>query len=112
MAPEVRSGARGHWLERAAGPELAGHADLSAHERYLRTTSKLLESLAGALPDLSAEVLPRAMPIPPTEISYLSARISTRSRTDFDKECEASQTEMPTGFLRMGRQVSLFYGGW
>ena len=35
---------------------MAGHADLSAHERYLRSTSKVVEIPAGALPTLSLTV--------------------------------------------------------
>lgn len=41
--------------------KLAGHASLSAHERYLRTTSKTLALPSGAVPELGGivEMLPR-----------------------------------------------------
>ena len=38
---------------------LAGHADLAAHERYLRNTTKVLEIPAAALPDWTSVVLPQ-----------------------------------------------------
>ena len=42
--------------------KLAGHADLGAHERYLRNSSKTLDIPLEALPDLSSRVLPHAWP--------------------------------------------------
>lgn len=46
--------------------KLAGHADLSAHERYLRTSARLLEIPNEAMPDLSLRVLPQSLPKPET----------------------------------------------
>ena len=40
--------------------KLAGHADLGAHERYLKSSTKTLVIPAAALPDLSSRVLPQA----------------------------------------------------
>ncbi len=42
--------------------KLAGHADLSAHERYLRNTTRTLVIPSEALPDLTPRVLPQARP--------------------------------------------------
>ena len=40
--------------------KLAGHSDLAAHERYLRTSSRTLEIPVAALPDLTTRVLPQS----------------------------------------------------
>jgi len=48
--------------------KLAGHADLSAHERYLRTSTRTLEIPTAALPDLSSEVLPHRWAKPISQI--------------------------------------------
>ena len=40
--------------------QLAGHADLGAHERYLRTTRDMLTIPDAALPDLTTRVLPQS----------------------------------------------------
>ncbi len=42
--------------------KLAGHSDLAAHERYLRTSARTLQIPSGALPDLTTRVLPQAQP--------------------------------------------------
>jgi integrase len=49
--------------------KLAGHADLSAHERYLRTTSKTLVIPVGALPAIEAKV----PSVPKTSGEHLSS---------------------------------------
>jgi integrase len=57
--------------------KLAGHADLSAHERYLRSSARTLEIPSEALPDLSSRVLPHRWTkpsAPNNESSLFSAR--------------------------------------
>jgi integrase len=61
--------------------KLAGHADLSAHERYLRNTTRTLVIPSEALPDLTTRVLPQPQPKlepPDTQSSSIS---STPGRT-------------------------------
>jgi integrase len=60
--------------------KLAGHADLGAHERYLRTSARLLEIPTEALPDLSSKVLPQfwAKPSEPVTESRMFLAPPTR----------------------------------
>jgi hypothetical protein len=57
--------------------KLAGHADLSAHERYLRSSARTLEIPTEALPDLSSRVLPHRWAKPSGSVNE-SGLISAR----------------------------------
>jgi hypothetical protein len=59
--------------------KLAGHADLSAHERYLRTTSKTLVIPEAALPQLEVSWQPATIALPSD--SQPSKKTSTPGRT-------------------------------
>jgi hypothetical protein len=61
--------------------KLAGHADLSAHERYLRSSARTLEIPDEALPDLSSMVLPQVWAKPLAPVTQSSANLSTPGRT-------------------------------
>jgi hypothetical protein len=78
--------------------KLAGHADLAAHERYLRNTTGTLTIPNEALPDLTAKVvLPHELPKlegPDTQSSIFSVRHGRFERPTFgsgDRVAEAIQ---------------------
>jgi len=65
--------------------KLAGHADLAAHERYLRNTTRTLVIPSGALPNFTTRVLPRCRPKlknPDSQSAFISSALEKIRTSD------------------------------
>jgi integrase len=72
--------------------KLAGHSDLAAHERYLRTTRGTLQIPIGALPNLTSRVTSKALPKLAAPDSQSSIYLEPTSRFELETCGLRSQT--------------------